>query len=112
MISQRQFLIRLSISGVPRLHRLNGECPEFSGHLFGGRQRLLGVGLDRELQELLEVCDEKTSEVMRPAEDLTEHLEGREPDLRMLLVQLGHNQVVEMINVVIGNSVVRKRRGI
>lgn len=105
MVSQRQFLIRLSIRSMPRLHSLDGQCPEFPRHFFRGRQRLLHIRFYCQFQEFLKVCNEEGSEMMGPAEELADHLEGRETDFCMLLIQLGHNEVVEMIDVFVGNSV-------
>lgn len=45
--------------------------------------------------------------MMRTAEKLSSHLEGREANLGMILIELGHDKVIEVIDVVIGKSVWR-----
>lgn len=65
-------------------------------------QWLVGVRLHGEVQEVLEVGDEEETEVVRAGEELGGGLEGGEADLSVLLGQLGHQQVVDMLNVVIG----------
>lgn len=41
---------------------------------------------------------------MGPGEKLTSYLEGRQSDLSMFLVELGHHRVVHMIDAVIRHS--------
>lgn len=41
--------------------------------------------------QYLEVVHQQGPEVMRPGEELTGYLEGRQSDLSMFLVELGHH---------------------
>lgn len=52
------------------------------------------VGAQRELQELLEVGNDQRPELVRPGKELVQDLEGGQADLRVLLAQLCHQQVV------------------
>lgn len=56
----------------------------------------------------LEVVHQQSSEVMGAAEELAGDLEGRQSDLSVVLVELRHHRVVQVIDAVVGRS---RRRG-
>lgn len=94
VVAQGELLVGRAELLAPRLHGTGGGLPQPPGHLPGGRQWLLVVSAQCELQECLEVGDDQRPEVLRAGEELVHHLEGGQADLGMLLAQLRHQQVV------------------
>lgn len=86
VITQSQLLVAFPVGGVPGLDSLDSLGLQLPCHFFRWRQRLLNICLYRQLQELLQVSYQKSSEVMRTTEKLSGHLEGREANLGMILI--------------------------
>ena len=58
----------------------------------------------RKLHEAVEVCKEKLPEAVWPCEQLLYDEEGAEPNLRVVLLQLWHDEMERMLHVVIRSS--------
>lgn len=94
VVAQGELLVGRAVLLVPRLDGPGGGLPQPLGHLPGGRQGMLVVGAQGELQELLEVGDDQHPELVGPGEELVHNLEGGETDLGVFLAQLGLQQMV------------------
>ena len=94
-----QFRITLAKSLVPLAYGQQAGLLEAAGGGSGRRERVASLSPRHQLRHSLEVGAEQLPEDVGAREELRHHLKRGEADLRVLLCQVGQDQLVHSTNV-------------